>query len=365
MIDDRDDLGRGHRTVDPQGLYAPADLLGGSHRESDRQSPSAAADLLDPGQDMLDTQNGDAGVDPFPGGSHSGGAAQRRIAAASDLLLIWADALDDLEAQRIATDNRIRALTTPVEDGGKGFDKASPEVGRFLVIADGIAAMEHQTVLGLQAALKTHPLGPWIKATVGIGPKQGARLLAAIGDPYWHTRDDRPRLASELWSYCGYSVTRLGHSGPDHQSRVAEAGQSDDLGHSGSDHQRIAAEADSDPGHEMVAAHRAYAGVARRRQKGQRANWNATAKMRAFLVAESCIKQTHSPYRAVYEDGRTKYADATHPAPCARCGPAGKPAAAGSPLSLGHQHARALRLVAKEVLRDLWREAKRIHEAGS
>lgn len=44
-------------------------------------------------------------------------------------------------------------------------------------------------------------------------------------------------------------------------------------------------------------------------------------------------------------------------------GPAGKPAPTGSPLSTGHQHARALRLVAKTVLRDLWREARRIHEA--
>lgn len=31
-----------------------------------------------------------------------------------------------------------------------------------------------------------------------------------------------------------------------------------------------------------------------------------------------------------------------------------------SPLSDGHKHARALRAVAKAVLRDLWREARRL-----
>lgn len=41
----------------------------------------------------------------------------------------------------------------------------------------------------------------------------------------------------------------------------------------------------------------------------------------------------------------------------------GKPAQPGSPLSLGHQHARARRLIAKTILRDLFEEAKRIHEA--
>jgi hypothetical protein len=94
--------------------------------------------------------------------------------------------------------------------------------------------------------------------------------------------------------------------------------------------------------------------------------------MRAYLIAETCIKfdgkpdkndrpRPLSPYRAVYDAGRVKYAEAVHPAACRRCGPAGHPAAAGSPLSSGHQHARALRLVMKEILRDLWSESRRIH----
>ena len=73
------------------------------------------------------------------------------------------------------------------------------------------------------------------------------------------------------------------------------------------------------------------------------------------------MKCPASPYRAVYDDTRAKYADATHQHPCARCGPKGKPAQPGTPLSDGHKHARALRNVAKEILKDLWREARRIH----
>lgn len=84
--------------------------------------------------------------------------------------------------------------------------------------------------------------------------------------------------------------------------------------------------------------------------------------MRAYLVAESCIKQADSPYRKVYEEGRERYAEAVHAVECNRCGPKGKPAQPGSPLSAGHQHARAMRLVMKEILRCLWLEAKRIHE---
>jgi hypothetical protein len=66
-------------------------------------------------------------------------------------------------------------------------------------------------------------------------------------------------------------------------------------------------------------------------------------------------------YRDLYDQGRIKYADAIHHHECKRCGPRGKPAPQGSPLSDGHKHARARRLVARAVLKDLRREARRIH----
>lgn len=211
-------------------------------------------------------------------------------------------------------------------------------------MVEALGKLEHQATLNLQRAVRKHPLGPWMKATVGVGEKQGARLLAAIGDPYWNTLYDRPRTVSELWAYCGL------HVHPAAQLRVEAQRLRGGGGKQG------------DPGQAEADTHAVTAGVAPTRARGQRANWSTVAKTRAYLIAESCIKQVHSPYRAVYDDGRSKYADAVHPEPCRRCGPAGKPAEKGSPLSAGHQHARAMRLAMKEILKDLWRESKRIHE---
>lgn len=268
------------------------------------------------------------------------------------LLALLADALDDIERTRIANENRLRQLTrdqadSDGEERGFGLTLDQPQVAALADVVEALGKLEHQSTLNLQRAVRKHPLGPWVKATVGVGEKQGARLLAAIGDPYWNTLHDRPRLVSELWAYCGLHV----HLAV--QSMRANQQAADGGGKQG------------DPGQSTPELHSALAGVAPTRARGQRANWSTTAKTRAYLVAESCIKQARSPYRAVYDDGRKKYADATHTAPCRRCGPSGKPAAVGTPLSAGHQHGRAMRLVSKEILKDLWRESKRLHEGGA
>ena len=59
-------------------------------------------------------------------------------------------------------------------------------------------------------------------------------------------------------------------------------------------------------------------------------------------------------YRQVYDLRRLTTAERVHATDCPRCGPSGKPAPAGSPWSKGHQHADALRIVGKRILRDLW-----------
>jgi hypothetical protein len=67
----------------------------------------------------------------------------------------------------------------------------------------------------------------------------------------------------------------------------------------------------------------------------------------------------------VYYEAREKYTNSVHPAVCVRCGPEKKPAQPGSPLSDGHKHARALRIVSKEILKDLWVAAKDLHEQAA
>jgi hypothetical protein len=241
-------------------------------------------------------------------------------------VLTCAQTLDDIEKSRIAAENRLRQMTRVGEDKDgleRGFALPGdhPSVVRINDLVEGLQALEHDAIKHLEKTMKAHPLGPWILAQKGIGLKQGARYLGTVGDPYWHEEKGRPRLVSELWSYCGYAVT-------------AENGS-------------------SGPGVVGV--------IAPRRRKGERSNWSDAARMRIRLVSESCIKQ-RGHYRDVYDQAREQYKEAVHPVKCPRCGPAGKPAQKGSPLSLGHQHARALRRVSKEILKDLWLEAKRLYE---
>jgi hypothetical protein len=252
---------------------------------------------------------------------------------ADPLLALAADVLDDLERVRIANENRLRQLTRAVEDvdgieRGFGLPDTHPDVKRLAALVDGLAQAEHQAELNLNRLMRAHPLGSWVKATRGVGEKQAARLLAAVGDPYWHDLHGRPRTVAELRSYCGWGDAR-----------------------------------------------------AQVRRRGEKANWSDTAKKRAWVVAESCMKQlvkpcakvddqgwvehvdgcVCSPYRLVYDAARRKYEGTVHDVECRRCGPKGNPAVVGSPRSAAHQHAMALRVAAKELLKGLWREARRIH----
>lgn len=318
----------------------------GEHDQPTTRSPSTPTDTMS------------SAVDPP-------GPANRRSeptvpppALADPLLALAADVLDDLEKVKIANENRLRQLTRDEADKdgeirGFGLDTSHPDVARLSALVDMLGQAEHQAELNLKRLMRQHPLGPWVKATVGIGEKQGARLFAAIGDPYIRpeiVREDgtvepsRPRTVSELWAYTGYHVIPADHRNDDTQAEIAGGEQG---GH---------------PDQASCDAQDEFVGVAPKRQRGQHANWNATAKMRTFLVAESCVKATASPFRIVYDETRQKYDGAVHKVSCVRCGPSGNPAPTGSPLSPGHQHARALRAVSKAVLKELWREARRIHE---
>lgn len=228
-------------------------------------------------------------------------------------LALSADVLDDLERVRIANENRLRQLTRSVADSdgeerGFGLDESHPDVARLAVLVYELAKSEHKATLNLNRLMRAHPLGPWVASMPGVGEKQAARLLASIGDPAWNDLADDWRTLRQLYSYCGYG---------DAATQV--------------------------------------------RRKGQKSNWDTDAKMRCYLIAVSCVKVGRGPFREVYDEGRARYDGALHESECKRCGPAGKPAVPGSPISAGHQHARAVRLVSKAVLRGLWREARRLH----
>lgn len=252
---------------------------------------------------------------------------------ADPLLALSADVLDDLERVRISNENRLRQLTRTAtdvdgEERGHGLTEDHPDVERLAKLVAALVNAEHDAVLNLNRVLRAHPLGPWVKAHKGVGEKQAARLLASIGDPAWNDAAGTWRTVRQLYTYCGYGDA-----------------------------------------------------AAQVRRRGERSNWDPNAKMRAYLVIDSCKQVLRkpcakpdgqawaehvedcrcSPYRLVYDDGRRKYADALHDEPCKRCGPSGHPAEPGTPLSAGHQQARAYRLASKALLKDLWREAHRLH----
>jgi len=227
------------------------------------------------------------------------------------------ESLDDIERVRIAMENRYRSMTQSgiSEDGhawGLGIDPSEKAPQEYLKLVLQIQDLEQKMIKAVQKEMKNSPLGPFVKQAQGVGEKQAARLLAAVGDPYWHSRDERPRTVGELWAYCGLDVRN---------------------------------------------------GSAPRRQKGSQSNWNEEARKRAWLIAKSIEKQTKGKYREIYDSTKEHYAEATHAVECVRCTGVGKPPApVGSPLKPAHIQSRALRKVAKEVLKDMYLASKEVHE---
>lgn len=269
------------------------------------------------------------------------------------MLSFLAAGLDDIESARLAAGNRLSALTRPLDNHGFGMPTDDPIAKVFQAQFDQLKAVEEVATKALQKQLRKHPLYPHIKASKGLGDKQVARLLHAIHDPFWNDLHDRPRTVRELYAYCGLDV--INPSEPPGAQIMNDSQES--LG----TRTKL-----SNASHRRADSHTACGGVARHKQKGQRVTWSPEARMRIRLIAESCMKQSKTAYyRQIYDEARLKYANSTHNQPCPQCGPKGSPALTNSPLSLGHQHARALRLVSKDILKDLWLAARAIYDANS
>lgn len=321
-----------------QETFASAFNFGGSQRASDAHGTGAV-------------------VEPSSAASHTGNDAQSITARGGFLrdpvLGVLADVVDDLETARIANANRVRQLTRTAtdadgEDRGFGLTLDHPEVAKLALTVKALEAAEHDAILNLQRALRKHPLVGFQKRHKGIGEKQLARLLAVLGDPYWNDLYQRPRTVSELWTYAGFHVIRTsgGSQTPnDTHQKIAAAGAQP---HAGS-HRTADTQCCGAPG------------VAPKRTRGQKSNWSETARKRVWVIASAMPKFPGGHYEAIYRQAREKYADATHPVECVRCGPKNKPAPVGSPLSDGHKHARAIRITAKEILKDLWIESRGLY----
>ena len=175
----------------------------------------------------------------------------------------------------------------------------------------------------------------WQQATPGIGELGLARLLGHVGHPVhavpYHWEGDGParrlvagapfdRSIRQLWAYCGH-----GWAGRP-RSRLMTADELWALG--------------------QPVAKRVVRWMATGCQRQVEAEYPTPQGVMARRPA--------SPYRTDYVLARDRYGDRRHAQACPRCGPRGQPAPPGSPWTPGHQHAAALRLVGKTILRDLW-----------
>ncbi len=112
------------------------------------------------------------------------------------MVQLYAEALSDIEAVRIAQDNRVRSLLAET-----GMEEPP---AAYQAIRAHLADAEKGLTRELQKAMKQHPLGEFVVATPGIGEKQAGRLLASIGDPCWNAAEERPRRGpAEFWKYMG------------------------------------------------------------------------------------------------------------------------------------------------------------------
>lgn len=222
------------------------------------------------------------------------GSNQQSFASATALaftaLRIFAEMFEDVQKARIACTNRA--------------ERGLVDEALYLPQLDALAIAEKEMGKAMRAEYRRtvpEPIRQWQKNTIGIGEHLLARLLGTIGHPIHAT--------PHHWE--GAGATRTLIADPPYDRTVAQLWSY--CGHGDASRKRK---------------------VGMTWEEGARLG-NPRAKMILHLLAESCMKHTTSPYRPIYEKARLEYET--------REG-----------WTKGHQHAAALRLLGKEILRDLW-----------
>lgn len=221
------------------------------------------------------------------------------------VLLLLTESVDDLERVRVAMDNRVRALLAK-----DGVSPTEPEVVRLSLVAKEVRALELGAILDLKREMRKHPL--WIafgKDVKGCGEQQFARLIAAIGDPA-----DRPNV-DKLRQYCG-------HGDPERSQLRDGCTVLDDEG-----------------------------------RKRHRLPFSPTAKMRTHLIAERVLQAQVRKTPAVDDSNGYDFRNRTTNGVLGRVYLDAREAWADRDTTDLHKHNHALRLVGKEILKDLWRAA--------
>ena len=291
-----DPLAPDHRRVDIQSSVVGGDLLDQGRFVSDSDDPCALVDTSAGGRRTVDTHTPSApGVSVPPDPTRTGATPEIVSSGGWDALRLFAEMYEDAQKARIGCENRVRSATV------------DEDLTAASLAALGNAENELKKALAKQYKRTVPaPIQEWAKQTKGIGktsPHLLARLLGVIGHPVLAT--------PHHWE--GEGTDRVLVADPPFLRNVAK-----------------------------LWAYCGHGDPSRKRAKGMSAAQaaglgNPRAKMIVHLLAESVVKQKNEDYRLVY-DARREATAVTH-----------------SDWSKGHSHNDALHIVAKEILRDLWR----------
>lgn len=275
-----------------QQVSASADQLTTSHSTVENRTGLAGGDHLSHDHHgPTETQGRDVVADHFPG---------QAIGTTHPMLVT-----PDLGSYRT-----LRVIAEMLWDAQKSriavqnrCTRADIDPTLYAASLAAIERAEHECKLGLAKAYRktvSPEIREWQKDTRGVGEHLLASLLGVIGHPVW----------TERHRWIGEGASRELESLGVMRRRVSD-----------------------------LWSYCGHGDATRRRTKGMTADQaaalgNPRAKTIVWLLACAQLKSS-GPYRTVYDDARATYQDREGWTP-------------------GHQHNAALRMVGKEMLRDLW-----------
>lgn len=237
-------------------------------------------------------------------------------------LRVFADSYYQLQQQRIQINQRLQASAIPKEVVNE--------------ILESIQHSENMAKKAMQSAFRR--AAPWVsewlktEETVGIGPHLMARLLGVIGHPvvttphHWEGVGKQRRLVedpvmfrsiSALWAYCGVR---------DHRIRRKKGASAEENAAAGNSDARMLVYLLS------LSVIRQTGRVASEESIEQTAPGTGDP---VLVSKPSLCARSRSPYRDIYDLARLRYS-------------------VREEWTAAHQHKAALRIVGKEILRDLW-----------
>lgn len=278
-------------------------------------------------------------------------------------LRIWAESFEDAQDHRNRLMNRLGLRA----DGTEQTTGARVPPALFEQLVAPLRAQEHVIALAMRGCYRrVAPPGvvEWQKQMFGIGEHLLARFLGSLGHPriaapfHWEGEgEDRKlipdlmfeRTLRQLWAYCGHGdpgrKKRKGMSAEEaftlgnprckmlvHLLAVASMKCRVEPSASAAAIEPAADPADlTEPETPSPSPDQSTAATTAKDRSAGRDS--SVGQPNGNPSATSCAADRR--YRSIYDEARVKYADRDGWTP-------------------GHQHAAALRLVGKEILRDLW-----------